>query len=41
LREVALDRRRTAEEGEEWLAKEARKQNAVVELVHRGGDDTY
>jgi hypothetical protein len=37
----ALDRRRTEEEGEEWLAEEARKWGAVAELVHRGGDDTY
>jgi hypothetical protein len=37
----ALDRRRTEEEGEEWLAKEACKRNALAELVHRGGDDTY
>jgi hypothetical protein len=37
----AMDRRRTEEEGEEWLAEEARKRDAVAELVHRGGDDTY
>jgi hypothetical protein len=37
----ALDRRRSEEEGEEWLAEEARKWAVVAELVHRGGDDTY
>jgi hypothetical protein len=37
----AMDRRRTEEEGEEWLAEEARKRDAVAELVHRGGDNTY
>jgi hypothetical protein len=37
----ALDRRRTEEEGEEWLAEEARKRGVVAELAHRGGDDTY
>jgi hypothetical protein len=36
----AIDRRRTEEEGEEWLAEEARKRDAVAELVHRGGDDS-
>jgi hypothetical protein len=36
-----MDRRRTEEEGEEWLSEEARKQGAVAELVHQGGDDTY
>jgi hypothetical protein len=34
----ALDRRRMEEEGEEWLAKEARKWNALAELVHIGGE---
>jgi hypothetical protein len=37
----ALDRKRSEEEGEEWLAEEAHKRDAVAELVHRGGDDTY
>jgi hypothetical protein len=36
----AMDRRRSEEEGEEWLAEEARKRYAVAELVHWGGDDT-
>jgi hypothetical protein len=37
----ALDRRRTAEEGEEWLEAESRRMAAVAEMVHRGGDDTF
>jgi hypothetical protein len=37
----AMDRKRTAEEGEEWLAEEAHNRSVVGELVHRGGDDTY
>jgi hypothetical protein len=41
LIEGALDRRRSEEEGEEWLAEEARRRDVVAELVHRGGDDTY
>jgi hypothetical protein len=41
LIEDALDRRRSEEEGEEWLAKEARRRAIVAELVHQGGDDTY
>jgi hypothetical protein len=41
LIEEALDRKRMEEEGEEWLAEEARKRSVVGELVHRGGDDTY
>jgi hypothetical protein len=41
LIEDALDRRRSEEEGEEWLAEEARRCDIVAELVHRGGDDTY
>jgi hypothetical protein len=41
LIENALDRRRVEEEGEEWLAEEARRRDVVAELVHRGGDDTY
>jgi hypothetical protein len=36
-----LDRKQLEEEGEEWLAEEARKRDIVAELVHRGGDDTY
>jgi hypothetical protein len=41
LIEEAMDRRRTAEEGEEWLAEESRRRDVVDEMVHRGGDDTY
>jgi hypothetical protein len=37
----AMDRKRTEEEGEEWLAEEARTRDVVAELVHWGGDDTY
>jgi hypothetical protein len=35
----AIDRRRSEEEGEEWLAGEARRRSAILERVHRGGDD--
>jgi hypothetical protein len=37
--EEALDRRRTFEEGEEWLARESRKTSAMLEWIHRGQDD--
>jgi hypothetical protein len=37
--EDALDRRRTVEEGEEWLAGEARRMSAMLERVHWGQDD--
>jgi hypothetical protein len=37
----AMDRRRTTEEGEEWLEVESRRMNAVAEMVHRRGDDTF
>jgi hypothetical protein len=37
--EEALDRRRTFEEGEEWLARESRKTEAMLEQIHRGQDD--
>jgi hypothetical protein len=37
----AMDRRRTAEEGEEWLEAKSRRMGAVAEMVHRGGDDTF
>jgi hypothetical protein len=33
----ALDRRRTIEEGEEWLEAESRRMATVAEMVHRGG----
>jgi hypothetical protein len=41
LIEEAIDRRRTVEEGEEWLAEESRRRDVVDEMVHRGGDDTF
>jgi hypothetical protein len=39
--EDALDRRRTAEEGEEWKAGEARRMHVMLEQIHQGGDDTF
>jgi hypothetical protein len=35
----ALDRRRTFEEGEEWLARESCKMNTMLERIHWGQDD--
>jgi hypothetical protein len=35
----AIDRRRTIEEGEEWLAEEGHRRAIVAERVHRGRDD--
>jgi hypothetical protein len=37
--EEALDRRRTFEEGEEWLAQESHKMSAMLERIHRRQDD--
>jgi hypothetical protein len=37
--EDALDQRRTFEEGEEWLARESLKMEAMLEQIHRGQDD--
>jgi hypothetical protein len=37
--EEALDRRRTFEEGEEWLARESHKTEAMLERIHQGQDD--
>jgi hypothetical protein len=37
--EDALDQRRTLEEGEEWLAGEARRMSAMLERVHQGRND--
>jgi hypothetical protein len=34
-----MDRRRSEEEGEEWLAGEARRRSAMLERVHQGRDD--
>jgi hypothetical protein len=39
LIEDALDRRRSEEEGEKWLAREARRRSAMLEWVHQGRDD--
>jgi hypothetical protein len=41
LIEEAIDRRRTVEEGEEWLAEESQRRDVVDEMVYRGGDDTF
>jgi hypothetical protein len=37
----AMDRRRNAEEGEEWLEAESRRMDVVAEMVYRGGDDMF
>jgi hypothetical protein len=37
--EEALERRRTFEEGEEWLARKSRETNAMLEQIHWGQDD--
>jgi hypothetical protein len=37
----AIDRRRTTEEGGEWLEVESRRMDTIVEMVHRGGDDMF
>jgi hypothetical protein len=37
--EEALDQRREFEEGEEWLAQESHKTDAMLEQIHRGQDD--
>jgi hypothetical protein len=37
--EDALDRRRTLEEAEEWLAGEAHRMSVMIEQIHRGRDD--
>jgi hypothetical protein len=39
--EDALDRRRTFEEGEEWLAGEAHRMRIMIEQIHQGGDDMF
>jgi hypothetical protein len=39
--EEAMDRKRTIEEGEEWLAEESRRVDVVAEMVHHGGDNIY
>jgi hypothetical protein len=35
----AMDRRRTTEEGEEWLAKKAHRRSVVDQLVRCGRED--
>jgi hypothetical protein len=37
----AIDRRRMNMEDEAWLEAESWRLNAVAEMVHHGGDDTY
>jgi hypothetical protein len=37
--EEALERRRTFEEGEEWLACESHKTSTMLERIHQGQDD--
>jgi hypothetical protein len=37
--EEALDRRREFEEGEEWLARQSRNTDIMLERTHRGQDD--
>jgi hypothetical protein len=35
----AIDRRRSEEEGEEWLVREARRRSMILERVHWGRED--
>jgi hypothetical protein len=35
----AIDRKRSEEEGEEWLAGEARRRSAIFEWAHQSRDD--
>jgi hypothetical protein len=35
----AIDRRRSEEEGEEWLVGEARRRSVILEQVHQGRED--
>jgi hypothetical protein len=37
--EDAVDRKRSEEEGEEWLAGEARRRSKVFERAHQNRDD--
>jgi hypothetical protein len=37
--EDAVDRRRSEEEGEEWLAGEARRRSKIFEQAHQNRDD--
>jgi hypothetical protein len=35
----AMDRKRSDEEGEEWLAGEARRRSVILERVHQNRED--
>jgi hypothetical protein len=35
----AIERKKSDEEGEEWLAREARRRSLVLERVHRNRED--
>jgi hypothetical protein len=35
----AIDRKRSEEEGEEWLVEEARRRSVILERVHQDRDD--
>jgi hypothetical protein len=35
----AIDRRRSEEEGEEWLIREAHRRSKILERVHQGRED--
>jgi hypothetical protein len=37
--EAAIERRRSDEEGEDWLAGEARRRSMVLERAHRNRED--
>jgi hypothetical protein len=37
--EDAVDRKRSEEEGEEWLAREARRRSRIFERAHQSRDD--
>jgi hypothetical protein len=37
--EDAVDRKRSEEEGEEWLAGEARRRSLILERVHQNRED--
>jgi hypothetical protein len=39
--EEALDRKRTAEEGEESIARGTRRMSIMLERIHQGEDDTF
>jgi hypothetical protein len=35
----AIDRRRDQEEGDEWVAREARRMSMILEWIHRNRED--